>query len=111
FAFDGEGVIRWYRRFGSDTNDAQIQPDSTYTTFVGTSMGWQPVQSEFVRYSPDDTQIAIYKAISPDTSEAGMPAVYTDDHDFHITTDTNGAEHFHFIGYEMRPLSATKPTL
>ena len=67
-----------------------MQPDGTFTTFVGATMGWQPVPGPYTRYSPDGTRIATYMPTSPDTSETGKPTVYTDNHDFHITTDRAG---------------------
>ncbi len=111
FALDGEGVVRWYRLFDSATGDTQMQPDGTITTFVGLTMGYQQVPGANVRCSTDGTILGMYTPASPDTSEMGMPSVYCDDHDFHITKDAQGNEHFHMIGYEIRPVSATNTAL
>jgi hypothetical protein len=111
FAVDGEGTLRWYRQFDGFTEETKMQTDGTFTTFVGDTMGFQPLLGEYTRYAPDGTRLATYAATSPDASEPGLPVVYTDNHELQITTDTTGADHLHMIAYELLPLSATDTTL
>jgi hypothetical protein len=110
FAVDGKGVIRWYREFDGRTGEAKMQADGTFTTFVGYTMGWQPIDGVYTRYAPDGTRLGTYMAATPDATE-GEADVYTDDHDFVVTKDAKGAEHVHMIAYELRPVSSTNTTL
>jgi outer membrane protein assembly factor BamB len=103
FAVDAAGTVRWYRDFGANTEETKMQPDGSLTTYVGTSQGFQPVAGEFVRYTPAGDQIATCAAASPDPTEPGSPLVYTDPHEMLLTTDAQGVEAVHLIGYEMRP--------
>jgi len=111
FAFDGAGAIRWYQRFGGAITETKMQPDGTFTTFVGNTDGYQPLPGRYVHYSPDGTTLGSYSVTSPDPSEPGMPPVYTDPHEMQITKDAQGAEHVHMIGFEMRPISPTDSTI
>jgi hypothetical protein len=107
FAVDGEGTIRWYRGFGMQSEETKMHEDGTFTTYVGASAGWQPVEGAYLRYTPDGNQVAMYQASDNDADDPGP--VYTDGHELLITTDAAG-EHLHMIGYMMRPFSATNPT-
>jgi hypothetical protein len=111
FAVDPSGAVRWYRAFGESSAEAKMQPDGTFTSFVGTSTGSEIAAGEYVRYTGDGTQIATYAAPSPEATEPGSPVVYTDPHELLVTTDEDGSEHVHFLSYIQRPNSATDPTL
>ena len=110
FAVDGTGTIRWYRAFGQPTQEAKMQPDGTFTSYVGSSTGSQLAAGKYIRYAPDGTQIAAYAAATPDATEPGMPAVYTDPHELLITADPSGQEHVHLLAYEQRPASEDDST-
>ncbi len=110
-AFDGAGVIRWYHPLAGSATETKMQPDGTFTTFIGNTDGYQPVPGRYDRYSPDGTTLASYSVASPDPSEPGMPPVYTDPHELQITKDEQGVEHLHMIGFEMRPISPTDSTV
>jgi outer membrane protein assembly factor BamB len=110
-AFDKNGTFRWYRGFGSPTQEAKMHSDGTFTTYVGKSSGSQPVAGTYVRYTPDGTQIATYSAASPDPSDPSSPIVYTDPHELLITTNDAGEENIHIFGYALHPRSASDPTL
>ena len=86
----GAGVVRWYRQFDTFAAETKIETDGTFTTFVGNTMGFQPLPGQYTRYSPDGTRIADYKATSPDKAETGKPTVYTDNHDSFITKNARG---------------------
>jgi hypothetical protein len=107
FAVDGEGTIRWYRGFGMMSEETKMHEDGTFTTYVGASAGWQPVEGAFLRYTPDGNQVAMYQASDNDADDPGP--IYTDGHELLITKDTAG-EHLHMIGYMMRPFSSTNAT-
>jgi hypothetical protein len=110
-AFDKSGTIRWYRSFGAPTQEAKMHSDGTFTTYVGKSSGSEAVMGNYVRYTPDGTEIATYSAASPDTTDPSLPVVYTDPHELLITMGEVGEERVHFFGYALRPRSATDPTL
>lgn len=102
-AVDQTGTIRWYRNFGQATQEGKMQYDGTFTSYVGTSTGFQFADGgSYVRVQGDGRQIAVYSATSPDGTEPGSPTVYTDPHELLLTADDAGAEHVHFPAYEPR---------
>jgi hypothetical protein len=111
YAVDSSGAIRWYRAFGQPSEECKMQTDGTFTSYVGSSTGSEPVPGTYVRYTSDGSQIASYPAASPDTTEPGNPVVYTDPHEMLITTDAMGKEHIHLLAYIQRPTSSTDATL
>jgi hypothetical protein len=109
-AFDAKGTIRWYRGFGTKSGEAKMHPDGTFTTYTGTSTGAEVVAGMYVRYAPDGTQLATYTAASPDPTDPTSPVVYTDPHDLLLTTNEDGEERVHLLGYSILPRSATDST-
>ena len=112
FAVDAIGTIRFYRDFGEASQETKMHRDGTFTSYAGTSDGFEPnATGSFWRYSPDGTLIDKYQAFTPDDSEPGSPEVLTDPHELLITTDAAGNDHLHLFGYLQRPVSAGNPTL
>jgi len=109
-AFDKAGATRWYRGFGVQTQESKMHPDGTFTTYVGTSTGAESVAGQYIRYTPDGSLVATYSAVTPDTTDATSATVYTDPHELLITTDEDGEERIHLIGYVVLPRSGTDPT-
>jgi hypothetical protein len=109
FAVDENGQVRWYHSLLSVHEETKMQPDSSFTSTLGTSMGWQAVDSSYRRYTPAGDDLATYQVTSPDTSEAGNPTVYGDLHELLVTNDGT-ADHLHLLAYEMRPTSASDAT-
>jgi hypothetical protein len=111
FAFDAAGKLRWYKQLEAAIQESKMQPDGTFTSYVGTSSGSQIVPGVYVRYTGSGTEIARISAASPDPTEDGAPTVYTDPHELLITVDDAGVEHHHLLAYVQRPFSDTDGTL
>ena len=95
-AFDGTGVIRWYRTFAGESwaIDAKQQPNGNFTVYLGRSYGWQPERGRFVELRPDGEEVRDYRSA----------ATYTDPHDLLLTYNPNDTAlaWAHLIGYERR---------
>jgi hypothetical protein len=93
-AVDSTGRIVWYREFPLGTNqridDAELQPNGHYTSYLGTTAGWQPDSGTFLEYAPDGTIVRNWAVPRP---------MYTDEHDFLLTDDGMRA---HFFTYDIR---------
>jgi hypothetical protein len=93
-AVDSTGRIVWYRQFPVTTNqridDAELQPNGHYTSFLGTSSGWQPDSGTFIEYTPDGSIVHNWAIPLP---------LYTDEHEFLLTDDGARA---HFFTYDIR---------
>ena len=103
FAFDGEGRIRWYKDFRDEPAafETKLHPHGNYTTFVGTSFGFQATDGQFVEYTPSGEEVATYQANAP---------LYTDSHEILLTTDERGeVEYAHFFSYDLRRVDEVPP--
>ncbi len=103
FAFDGEGRIRWYKDFENEPAifETKLHPHGTFTTFLGTSYGFQPTNGKFVEYTPSGEVLRTY--------QANVPA-YTDSHEILLTTGDNGeVEYAHFFSYDLRRIDEVPP--
>jgi hypothetical protein len=109
-AFDGAGLLRWYRGFSATTGETKMQQDGTFTAYVGTSTGSEAVAGQYVRFTPDGAEIASYSPVSPDPTAPSSPTVYTDPHEMLITPVGEGDERIHMMGYTRMPRSATDST-
>ncbi len=105
FAVDETGAVRWVRDFGQPTQEAKMQEDGTFTTYVGTSIGFNvPAPGTYIRYRGDGMEIETLAAPPTDPTESDAPLI-TDSHELLLTTDTNGADHAHLFAYLQRPSS------
>ncbi len=109
--FDRTGTIRWYRPFESTAEETKIQPDATYTTYVGTSTGNEAVSGYYARYGGDGTLIEKLTAASPDSGYAGAPTVYTDPHELLTVTGADGTPRLLMFGYVRVPRSDSDSTI
>ena len=52
-AFDSTGKLAWYRHFPDHKQilDLQQQPNGHFTSYLGGSTGWQPVDGEFAEFT------------------------------------------------------------
>src|SRR6185436_17476231 len=95
-AFDSTGTIVWYRGFplanGQRVDDAELQPNGHYTSYVGTTSGWQADSGAFVEYAPDGSLVRTWSTATPS---------YTDEHEILLSDDGSRA---HFFTYTIRLL-------
>jgi hypothetical protein len=93
-AFDGTGAIAWYREFALIGNkrvdEPELQSNGHFTTYVGSTNGWQADSGVFYEYAPDGTDYRIWTVPTPS---------YTDEHEILLTDNGNTA---HFFTYEIR---------
>ncbi len=102
FAVDETGAVRWVRDFGEPTQEAKMQEDGTFTTYVGTSLGFNvPAPGMYIRYRGDGTEIGTLAAPPTDPTENDAPLI-TDSHELLLTTDTDGVDHAHLFAYLQR---------
>lgn len=101
-AFDSAGEIAWYREFaaapGEAALDAEQRADGSYTLYVGSSTGWQPVGGRFYEVSPAGESLRTYEANAP---------YYTDPHELQLDFSNGSVSRVHMIGYDLRTLDLT----
>ncbi len=109
FAFNEKGEIRWYRDFGQTTEEVKMQYDGSFTTYVGANVGSTSAVGQFIRYSPDGTQLAVYTPDADATEPDGL-TLYTDPHELLITVGADGKERLNWYSIGIRTVSETDST-
>jgi hypothetical protein len=94
-AFDGLGIIRWYRAFpgGVRATETKQQVNGNITVFLGSTDGFQPVPGRYVEVAPDGQEVGAYSAPDP---------LYTDNHELLLTFDDVGTPTAHLFSYDVR---------
>ncbi len=96
-AFDSTGQVGWYRRFAAGPGEFAMEtkqhPDGHFTTFVGSTYGWQPTYGRYYEFTPDGEIVRTYAASAP---------YYTDPHELLLNDASSGPDPVHLIGYDLR---------
>jgi len=94
-AFDGRGVLRWYRIFeGADpVSEAKQVAGGSFLAFLGATPGWTLVPGAYVELAPSGEVLRTIRA---------TPPLFTDNHEALITDAGTARERIHLFGYESR---------
>ena len=96
-AFDHSGRIVWYRAFplgtGERVDETAQQPNGDFTTYVGTTSGWQADTGRFYEYTPNGEIVRVFRAGG---------GLYTDEHELLLTGTSQGDMRAHLFGYDLR---------
>ncbi len=101
-AFDSSGRVGWYRRFAAGPAEFAMEtkqhPGGHFTTFVGSTYGWQPTYGRYYEFTPDGEIVRAYTASAP---------YYTDPHELLLNDSSTGPDPVLLIGYDLRPEDLT----
>jgi hypothetical protein len=93
-AFDGAGAIAWYKEFRTSStqrvDEPELQTNGHFTTYLGSTNGWQADSGVFYEYTPDGTLLKPWAVPTPE---------YTDEHELLLT---DAGSHAHFFTYDIR---------
>jgi hypothetical protein len=92
-AFDGAGRIRWLRAFDAPVVETKQQANGDFTSYMGSSNGFNGVDGRFLQYSPSGEIQRTW----------GTPApIFTDSHELLLSFDSSGqVAAAHFFTYQI----------
>jgi hypothetical protein len=94
-AFDGRGVLRWYRVFegAEPVSEAKQLAGGNFLAYLGATPGWTLVPGAYVELAPSGEVLRTVRA---------TPPLFTDNHEALITDAGTPEERIHLFGYERR---------
>ena len=94
--FDRTGALVWYRPVAppSGLGDFEMQPSGTFTTYRGTSTGWQAVAGTWLELGLDGSVRSTWSA---------PPGAYVDPHEFRLRRE-GGQRVAYFFTYTIGPM-------
>lgn len=94
-AFDGRGVLRWYRIFegAEPVGEAKQLAGGSFLAFLGATPGWTLVHGAYVELAASGEVLRSIRA---------TPPLFTDNHEALITDAGTPEERIHLFGYESR---------
>jgi hypothetical protein len=92
-AFDGAGRIRWLRAFDDTLVETKQQPNGDFTSYLGSSNGFNGVDGRFLQYAPSGEIRRTWGTPAPN---------FTDSHELLLSFDASGqVAAAHFFTYQL----------